>query len=614
MFSTLLLMAAASLPQQSFPALVWRERFPGEALPDELVRDFGGVNVEGPDDAQWTLENNLSFYVGHAPGRDALHIDSEREWYATLWQDYWDSRDPAALVRVPCLSEASTQTALEQVLIRSIHARAGQHGLGLSLGDEVSLTPWGAPIDLCHSVACRENYGRFLRDTPLWSNLLPAKGQAIAYPDTDSTRLAWVRGDPQHVGAWLARRAFHHEVLRQTLSQLAAATRRESPGTAVGLFGQSGRTAFGDVGVEDVLPFLDFLEVYRLRDSRELFYTLRKPEQRSYLTLFRDPKALHGPAWIAWEHWLRGGNGVLLWSDRELLEQPPYHKRMARAVRDIRAVHKQLPDWAPRPGGVALLHAPDALALSWLRDALHDGPTWMRRFASYQTEHGTREVLLRAMLRLLEDLGTLPGALPLEQVDGKTALRFGQLVAPHLLIVSEEEEARLRAHLESGGRLLVLGDLGTHDRRGAALERDLFASLHGAHPKQVKRLDLDGKRYLAERQSGKSNYATRMQAAVSEYVPSDPIPSWSIRPLQEGPGFPWLRVQQYEQSSESWLCVALPNAAAPEQRAALAPLRVQLQGIGEFEVEWIHPAGAASAETPLQRELPAGDALVFRLR
>lgn len=602
--------AAAPPPWPDWPAFVWRVEKPGEPLAEALVAPFGGVNVEGTTEDDWARERGLDFFVGHGPGRDALHIDADRPWYAELWQRYWEEREPAQLLRRPCLSEGATLEELRRHLAASLAARDGDRGLGVSLGDEVGLTPWGAPLDLCESEACREAYGDFLSRSERWAFLRPGADEALDYPDTDVTRLAWLEGDARHVGAWLARREFHRAQVEGVLAQLAAQLRSVAPGTRVGLFGQSGRTPFGDVGVEAVLEFLDFLEVYRVLDARELLYTLRTPEQLSLLTLQRDEQAPWAATWLAWEHWLRGGDGVVIWADRVLDEHEEYRASLAGAVAHIRELRRELPGWRPAPEGVAVIHDPDSLALGWLRDALNDGPTWMRRYASYQNEHGTRELALRALLRLLEDAGFLPGALPLERVGAMTVERFPVLVANHLLLPGPEGRAGLRAYLEAGGRLVVVGGFDRFDRRGRRREPGGLASL-GEAASGARSFEVDGARYLAERWAGGApgSYARRKREELAELcAPARRGPSWSVELTGNSP--PWLRAARPAPEDGAWLCAALPNAYARGERAELRVLEARLALPEGWDVEWIHPPGAG--EGPVA-ELPPGEALVFRL-
>ena len=111
-------------------------------------------------------------------------------------------------------------------------------------------------------------------------------------------------------------------------------------------------------------------------------------------------------AWQVWEHFLRGGDGLVLWSDRELSRDEGLRGWLADTVSEVRRVQRELGSWRPEPSGAAIVHSPDSIAVAWLEDALLDGPTWPNRLARYQREHGTRDRSLRAWLRLFEDVGS----------------------------------------------------------------------------------------------------------------------------------------------------------------------------------------------------------------
>ena len=73
-----------------------------------------------------------------------------------------------------------------------------------------------------------------------------------------------------------------------------------------------------NVAVERVLPFLDFVECYATADARELAFTLRTPGTEVWATVFPDPEQPNRAAFQAWMHWIRGGDGLVVWSAREL--------------------------------------------------------------------------------------------------------------------------------------------------------------------------------------------------------------------------------------------------------------------------------------------------------
>ncbi len=615
-----LLLALAALPiardpatgNDRFPAIVWRLDHPDRPVERRFVEAFGGVNVEGTAEARWARGEGLEFYVGHAPGRNDLHLQRDFPWYEALWTRYWEDRDPAPLVRQPCLSQEETYQRLRDRLFRTLAARDGEHGLGISLGDEVGLTPYGAPFDLCGSRACREAFATFLEGSSRWRHL-HQEGEPTPFPDTESTRLAWLDGDPKHVGAWLARREFHYQVMIEFLARLAEASRQRSPATPVGLFGLGGRTAFGGVGPEAILPHLDFIESYPILDSRELLYTLREPEVRSFATIFRQEDAPHSATWQVWEHWLRGGDGVILWCDRDLSEHEEYFETLRDAVAGVRELRARCPEWAPVPRGAALIHHADSLTLSWLRDALHDGMTWPKRFASYHNEHGTREVALRACLRWLEDAGLLPGSLPLEAVGAETVKRFPFLVANELIVVEEEELRALRSYLEAGGTLLLHGSFAVYDRQGARTASGTLVreSLEEIAPERVIELKLDSAHYLVERMRPGSAYARERIEFLRDVLGPETLPEW--RPARRKNHPRWLLAQSPHPEGGGILCAAVANLPDTGSRSELRALRVEIEGVDPERITWVHPAPGNEEAAAIVRLKTPGEALVFRL-
>ena len=436
---------------EHFPVFVWRQDFQDHPIPDELVLPFGGVNVEGADEASNMRERGLEFYVGHAPGREALHLDRADPWYAHLWERWYETREPSLLVRRPCLSAPETRVSLRATLARALAARDGETGLAVSLGDEVSLTPHGDPLDLCTSDTC----------LAAWRERV---GDDRPPPSTDDVRRAYAEGEFAGLGDWLERRRERQDLILAVLADLASVVRAK--GAPVALWGVSGQTAFGGVSVPRVLPLLDWLEPYSDTYARELAFTLRAPEQRLSATLFPRGDDPSGGAPRLWEHVVRGGDGAIIWSDRRLAESPLEREHLARAVADVRALRERIGAWRPLTGGVALVDCPDSVAVSFLVDALGDGPTWPKRFAGWQSEHGSRERAVNAWLRALEDEGLLPGALPIDRVCRDWLTRFRALVLVDQRVLSPDSEARLAEWLAAGGMLVVQGEFARFDERG----------------------------------------------------------------------------------------------------------------------------------------------------
>lgn len=434
-------------PWDRFPVFVWRQDHK-DRVPLELVAGLGGVNVERDAPAADVLEHDVDFYVGHGPGRDDLHLERDAPGYLPMWRRWYRERDDAVLVRTPCLTAEATRTRLFETLDRTLAARGGRHGIGVSLGDEVSLTPWADPLDLCHSPTCRTAF-------EAWSRA--RHGRVLPWVGTDRVRREWTAGDTSSITAWLARRDFHHHVVLDLLAELAQRARAHPSSPAVGLLGLAGRNAFGNVAVDRALAFCDFVEPYATVDARHLAFTLRSEDQRVLRTIFPDERGPDGVAHDVWEHFLRGGDGLVIWSDRVLAQRPAVRARLVAVVARIRAHLREHGRYLPRPHGVAVVHDDRSIALAFLKDALLDGPTWPKRFGGYQLEHGTWERDVVAWLALFEELGAQPGALPLERVDAGTVERFPLLILNHVAVLGEPERSALEAYLEAGGRIVVWG-------------------------------------------------------------------------------------------------------------------------------------------------------------
>ena len=599
MFMPALLAAAAlQAPAQHagwehFPVFVWTV----SDKPVELVAKFGGACVQRQDDPGWLDERKLDWFVFNAPGRDDLHLDRESPAYQKRWRKWYETRDPELLVREPCLSQGATLERMRATLDKTLAGLGARRGLGVSLGDEVGLTPGGGPEDVCQCATCEA----------AWAAWWPAhvRDQTRKLPPlreitTEATIKALDAGDTAPIGPWLLRRHFHQDTLLGALDGLAQQVRKKTPDMPVGLLGIGGKTAFGGVAVERMLPSLDFFECYRVGDARELALTLRKPEQRALLTIFPDARGADFAAWQAWEHWMRGGDGLVIWSENDLRKSPAYCERLARAIRDIRDVESKVGRFLPRPEGVALVHSADSIAVSWLRDALGDGATWPKRFPSYQEEHGALESSRRRWFELLEDLGAMPGALPIEQVDADTVKRFPLLVLDHTLVLDDADVERLKRFEAAGGSVCARGPLGWIDSTGRKPPADRQTELRAVRDAKIVRapdaFDSHAGEHIDSNWSDMWSARIALRTAPAEVCDPDELWGWIRTWMRDGQGY---------------LCAALPKPRSytGESKSDALPSQVVVSAGADWRVEWIHP-------TPDEQgivRLPHGDAAVFRL-
>ncbi len=560
-----------------FPVFVWRETHAGKPLPAELAEPFGGVILMRNEDSGWARERGLAYLVWNVAGRDALHLDADEAWNARVEQ-WIATQDERLLVREPCLNDPKTIAELYATLDATL-AKHGEHpGLGFVLGDEVSLTPNGDPFDLCRCGHCEAR----------WREHARAHGLPEQAPLTDEVRSALLEDDFTLLGPWLARRRFDQERLQALLRGLAERARgaEERP---LALLGLKGRTAFGGVDPFAAASFADVLEGYPTGAMPAILEELRKspPDLRRTLdwqlaTLFLDRESPNGAAWLAWEHWVRGADSLVLWSDVGLERERETRERLGAAVEKIREVAQSFPWHAhARHAHVALVVDGDSSAASWLRDALMDGPTWPRRRQGYQESNGTLERAVQTWLRTADELGLTAEAVPLARIHTATA---SLLVLPQVLVVGAEDVERLEAYLAAGGTLVIDGLFAWVDRSGQPWPSSVLEGLRRRAPERVHVTNESGARGL-------------LTALRSESKPRFTITglgerSWLVRTIGAHYGPPLEGV------------VLLPSAPTAHARAELSDLRIEVRS--EWDVEWLHPRAG--------EPLPAGDAAVFLLR
>lgn len=591
-----------------FPALVWADEATDAALVEALADQFGGrVLRRGEAEPE-----RGAYLVFNAAGREDLHPPSDDARAQARHARWIESRDDRELVREPCWSQAQTRERLQATLARSLELRRGADPArlwGISLGDEVSLTVSGGPQDLCLCGACQSRWrawrARLFEREP---ELAPLAGERLEDHATDRALSAWEARDARALAGWILRRRFHRDETCALLEELAEAGRCLAPERAFGLLGLAGETAFGNVPVERALAWADFVEPYRAQDAWELCFSMRGERQRALATVFVEQGPVDRAAWQAWRAALQGADGLVLWSSESLLQEVAASQRLASALEAIRAVRARLGPWRPEASGVALLHSFDAACANWLEDALLDGASWPRRSNAYHQRNGTRERSLAGWIALFEDLGLLPGALPIEEVEQADERGVRLLVASQVSVLGAEQERGLVRFLERGGHLLIQGPFAQFDRLGRRRADDLAELWAARFPAQVARTQRDPAEYAELRLYGlEVSRDWHALARRTAQAAGCRAPPW--RPAAWDERFPWL-VAGRSESEHAWTVWALPNWRR-ERRASLEELALDLELEDGWRAEWIHPA--PDARTTGGIHLAPGDAAVLRL-
>lgn|GEM_PF-4333208 len=574
-----------------FPAYLYL-RLADEAPLPGWARAIGGVNA-----ARGHLSpaaDGLPHYAGLALGRDELHLDRAHladglaRWRSTrldadLPPRPFDLADPAVLARL----EAHARGVLERCDDADFFA----------LGDEVGVTPWGDPIDFAGE-----------------------RG-----PSTD-TALGLLDG-PDLAG-FRARRTHAQATLLAALDHGRAVLREDDAARALGLMGNGPRTPFGGIAASDLVRRFEVLEPYPAGSIRAAVFTERHAAdavtEQVLRTVFTESAA--ATAWQVWEHALRGGDGVVVWSRDALEARGDAAASLLVALDEVRAWRAAVgavdADESPR---VVVLTDETSDAAAWLATARRQRLAWPRRLAGFEAEHGPAFARRGAWRQAFDEAGHPCGALEVARLAAHPRVRLA--VATGLDLARPEVLAALTAFVERGGTLLLDTARGADADafpKGASgrvvaggvggvggvngVEGVNGADGPGGASVERARDDLGTPRALRLRDAVRA-----IAASAGLAPPPAEIVAHDGRPLLTA----WRRAE-----GGDWIGVAIESVDdSPSGRRGLAPWHARVRGVetgleAGFELAWIARRGAAPTGWHEERGLlvGAGEAAVVRLR
>lgn len=453
---------------------LWSSTAGLEELEVADVARWGGLNAERgqltPGMLAALQQGRLRSYLGHAPGRDTLHLDRDR----LPLTEFEATRQSSLLRRPDDLFDPATWSTLSST------ARGNLRGQPLpfdfvSLGDEISLVPWGDPLEFVGSDYARAAFAEWCssQGLPDWS-----WDSACFMPA--------LQGDTEDVAAFLSRRRFEREWLTDRLLGLAAQMRAHSE-RPLGLLGLFGPTAFGGLELDRLTAGLEVLEPYSEGLGRLRVASTAGPETRWLTTLFLD----HGTdapetTRALWDTWAQGCSGYVVWSARAAIRYPGRSERLLSALDQVRRLHAQGEWHWEGPQGVALVVDDDQLGLDWLRETRNNPREGHAKLAGWYEREGVAPRRYRAWIRSLESLGLSPGVLRPEGLTAESAKRFPLAILDGQQWIGASRARRLEAYLQGGGRLLLVGANGVFDEHGRQRPTSLDAQWKARHPDQVR--------------------------------------------------------------------------------------------------------------------------------
>lgn len=433
----------------------------------------------------------LGWYLDQPIGKGLLEL-RDRDWQPVV-QAFERTRDAAALVRPGCFAAPGRVDAAAAAAAAEA-ARVRAPGLlFVALADEASATRHNAPLDTCR---CADCLAAFRREVALRFGTIDALNGALgthfasfddAVPlSTDQVRLRelgdrQLPADLRPFAVWLDFvDAQFAGAVHALYDRVAAAV----PGVPVGLTGLSVPGAFGGHDYERLVPPLTLVEPYDTGGAVELARCLAAPGAHRYATLGPPAEDLGA---VAVADLVRaelaamacqGLAGVVVWNDGTVAAADgtptPFGNAVAGAFARLGGVLDACAGATVETSPVWVVESQASVRLWWMLDSVGDGMTWVRRLASYESEHSTSQAARRGWIKLLQDLGLEPCFVGERALPERLLLERPRcVVLPATIALAGRTAQALTAYVQSGGTVLADHSVGLYDE--ALLRREAGA-------------------------------------------------------------------------------------------------------------------------------------------
>ncbi|HEV2393616.1 MAG TPA: beta-galactosidase [Verrucomicrobiae bacterium] len=472
-----------------------------------------GVNTAmayGDGDLQPLLENHFPYYVENMINRGlCLKWNSKvRDWdnFITDWSKA--GRPESGLVRDYCLDDPEW-TGWAKTEMQKLARKNREHQpVAYNIRDELSVTFSANPFDYDFNPLALESFRRWLQtqyqdlaalnsewDTRFetWDQVKPfttdqikermASGQSLPRGKPDWGEVAAINFDPVQArqnparwnfSPWADFRTYMDISLARTLDGLRQAAHQADPSTPVGIEGTQMPHAFGGYDLWRLSQALDWVEPYDIGCSREIFGSFM-PGQPIVTTVFE--KETKPARRRLWHLLLEGDRGCIIWWSEDCLDWKSPQYALKPKARALEPVLKEMTSplarlflrAQPVRDPVFIHYSQPSIQADWLLESTVDGPTWLRRFSSFESDHNRLAKVRDSWLKAFQDLGFSPQFLSSEQIQaGQLRQVPGAVLAlPGSLALSQKEEEEIQSFLSDGHTLLGSGGPpGAFDQHG----------------------------------------------------------------------------------------------------------------------------------------------------
>lgn len=426
------------------------------------------------NDLRWYVENTATdFYAAYhrwTPGKPVnwLYEEARRRYRA-------DPQDLASRIRHPSLEDPAWRTMIAERLRRIVAVHAPYAPLYYSLADEPGIADLSANWDFdfgARSLAgfrdwLGRQYGSLDALNRQWGTR-HASWDSIVPPTTAEA----MRRRDQNYSAWSDFKDWMNLSFAGAARHGADAVRRADPRALAAMEGMQ-VSGWGGYDYARLAPELDLVEIYDVAGNNDV---ARSMNPRA-VQILSSNGPVEDETHRLWQHWLRGGRGVLLWDeDSKFVDAAgvpgPRGQGHAAQFRELRnGLGALVIASEARVDRIALLYSPASFRARWMLDHRHLGDRWIERDAEREHEDGTAlRTATSGFLNAVRGAGYQPYFITEQQVEqglaGPGAPRV--LVLPHVLALSDAAATSIATFAAGGGIVvadIVAGQFDQHVRR-----------------------------------------------------------------------------------------------------------------------------------------------------
>jgi hypothetical protein len=445
---------------------------------------FSTINLEPliRADLRCYLENIATdFYSPYHKWYD----DRDVNWrFLEAKQRYWaNSRDRAAFVREPSLSDPQWLKKVHDRLIRDVRVLRPYRPLYYSLGDETGIADLAAFWDFDLSDASLAGMREWLRDhyetlaalNRQWGTDFSRWDEVIPMTTDEALR----RSDA-NFSAWADFKEWMDVAFARAIENGSDAVHEADPGAVSAIEGAQ-IPGWGGYDYSRLATSVDAMEIYPYGENIPIALSVN-PELILLTTSFQG-----GPAdrYRVWRELLRGTRGLVLWDPKNEfvgkdgapgergVAAAPYFDEIRRGLGALLINSRRHTD------PIVMFYSPASSRLQWLLDRRASAEEWSRRTASTEYQDDAIRTSTRQFARALEHMGVQHGFISSHQLR-RGELRNGDyriLVLPHTIALARSEAAEIRDFVARGGVVIADSEPGLFDEHGRRLTKPALSDV-----------------------------------------------------------------------------------------------------------------------------------------